>query len=332
MKLLIYYCKDHKHWFYLLLVLFLMLLCLFYVYQMNVEPLLYGYLLILFFFFVFIGSDFYKYILGHQQRSSIREENIVSALSIEDMTLAGQDYHEILEKMDHARVEAIMENENQINETMDYFTMWIHQVKLPIAGMQLLLEEEQLDRKSIQSQLTRINQYTDMVLAYLRMYSKQSDFLFRDVDLDDLIRQSIRYFSTDFIARKIHLDFQPTNQSVLTDEKWLEFVIEQILSNAIKYTAGGTISVYLKEEPEQETKELVIEDNGMGISASDLARVFEKGYTGFNGRKDKKATGLGLYLCKEICRKLEHTISIESKPNAYTRVLLGLDRRRFRHE
>ena len=118
MKLLIYYCKDHKYWFYLLLVLFLMLLCLFYVYQMNVEPLLYGYLLILFFFFVFIGSDFYKYVLGHQQRSSIREENIVSALSIEDMTLAGQDYHELLEKMDHTRVEAIMENENQINETI----------------------------------------------------------------------------------------------------------------------------------------------------------------------------------------------------------------------
>ena len=105
-------------------------------------------------------------------------------------------------------------------------------------------------------------------------------------------------------------------------------MLEQILSNALKYTpVGGSIRIYIND-----VKQLVIEDNGMGISASDLARVFEKGYTGFNGRKDKKATGLGLYLCKEICRKLEHTISIESKPNAYTRVLLGLDRRRFRHE
>lgn len=328
MKCLTSYIRDHKYWFCLMLVLFLMLLCLFYVYQMDVEPLVYGYLLILFFFFIFIGFDFYKYVLMHHQRATIREENIVSALSIEDMTLAGQDYHELLEKMDHARVEAIMENENQVKETMDYFTMWIHQVKLPIAGMQLLLEEEQLDRKSIQSQLTRINQYTDMVLAYLRMYSKQSDFLFRDVDLDDLIRQSIRYFSTDFIARKIHLDFQPTHQSVLTDEKWLVFVLEQILSNALKYTPiNGEIRIFTND-----SKQLVIEDNGIGISAGDLARVFEKGYTGFNGRKDKKATGLGLYLCKEICRKLEHTISIESKPNTYTRVLLGLDRRRFRHE
>lgn len=112
MKCLTSYIRDHKYWFCLMLVLFLMLLCLFYVYQMDVEPLLYGYLLILFFFFVFIGFDFYKYVLMHHQRATIREENIVSALSIEDMTLAGQDYHELLEKMDHARVEAIMENEN----------------------------------------------------------------------------------------------------------------------------------------------------------------------------------------------------------------------------
>ena len=112
------------------------------------------------------------------------------------------------------------------------------------------------------------------------------------------------------------------------DHDGVAIVLEQILSNALKYTpVGGSIRIYIND-----VKQLVIEDNGMGISASDLARVFEKGYTGFNGRKDKKATGLGLYLCKEICRKLEHTISIESKPNAYTRVLLGLDRRRFRHE
>ena len=328
MKLIRFYVQEHKYWFVLIFVLLLMLLFLFYVYQINIEPLLYGYILILFFFIVFIGFDFYKYVLIHRQRAAIREEDIVSALSIEDMTLAGLDYHDLLEKMDHARVEAIMENENQIKETMDYFTMWIHQVKLPIAGMQLLLEEKNLDKKALQSQLLRIDQYTDMVLAYLRMYSKQSDFLFRDVNLDDMIRQSIRYFSTDFIAPKIHLDFQPTNKYVLTDEKWLVFVLEQILSNALKYTpVNGQIRIYLDDDGQ-----LVIEDNGIGISSSDLARVFEKGYTGFNGRVDKKATGLGLYLCKEICRKLEHTISIESKPNAYTRVMLGLDRRRFRHE
>ena len=106
------------------------------------------------------------------------------------------------------------------------------------------------------------------------------------------------------------------------------FVLEKILPKALKYTPiNGDILFFTND-----SKQLVIEDNGIGISAGDLARVFEKGYTGFNGRKDKKATGLGLYLCKEICRKLEHTISIESKPNTYTRVLLGLDRRRFRHE
>lgn len=126
------------------------------------------------------------------------------------------------------------------------------------------------------------------------------------------------------MRKKIKLELSSIDIQVLTDEKWLEFVIEQILSNAIKYTAGGTISIYLKEEPEKETKELIIEDTGIGIAPEDLPRIFEKGYTGYNGHADKRSTGIGLYLCRKIMRKLSHEITIESEIGKGTRVHLRL--------
>ena len=124
------------------------------------------------------------------------------------------------------------------------------------------------------------------------------------------------HFSSE---KKISLDFQPTNYKVLTDEKWLVFVIEQLLSNAIKYTNKGKISIYPLED-----KKLVIEDTGIGISKEDIPRIFDKGFTGYNGRTDKKATGLGLYLCKNILDKLSHKISIESEVGVKTKVILDL--------
>ena len=142
----------------------------------------------------------------------------------------------------------------------------------------------------------------------------------KELELDDLIRQSIRRFSTEFIRKHIQLSFKETGDVILSDEKWLVFVLEQILSNSLKYTnENGLISIYMKSK-----HVLVIEDTGIGISASDLSRVFEKGYTGINGRSDKTASGLGLYLCKNILDMLNHKITIESNVGKGTRVILDL--------
>ena len=159
-----------------------------------------------------------------------------------------------------------------------------------------------------------------MVLAYLRLHSTHTDFLFKELELDDLIRQSICRFSTEFIRKHIQLHFKETGDVILSDEKWLVFVLEQILSNSLKYTnENGLISIYMNSK-----HILVIEDTGIGISASDLNRVFEKGYTGINGRSDKTASGLGLYLCKNILDMLNHKITIESSVGKGTRVILDL--------
>ena len=150
-----------------------------------------------------------------------------------------------------------------------------------------------------------------MVLTYLRMGSAPSDYAFRICSLEEIVRQAVRKYSQMFIMTRTRLHLEIQNQKILTDEKWLTFVIEQILSNAVKYARGGEISIYTEE------KTLVISDNGIGIAEEDLPRIFEKGFTGYNGRANKKSTGIGLYLCKTIIDRLHHTIWIESKPEKY---------------
>lgn len=215
--------------------------------------------------------------------------------------------------------------------------MWVHQIKTPISAMRMLLqtmEEEYPEEKKLRelkAELFRIEQYVEMVLTYLRMEDMASDLKFEHYPLDDLIRASIRKYSQMFILKKIRLEYQAVNQNVITDKKWLCFVIEQILSNALKYTEkGGTIQIFTKQESNQLW--LVIEDNGIGIWEEDLPRVFERGFTGYNGRADKKSTGIGLYLCKKVMRQLRHQIRIESKVGVGTQVFLGLAREELHPE
>ena len=186
--------------------------------------------------------------------------------------------------------------------------------------MHLLLQEADLPQaRELQNELQRIEQYVEMVLCYLRLDSESSDYVIREYDVDDIVRQAVRKYANQFIRRKIRLVYEPLNCRVLTDEKWLLFVIEQVLTNALKYTRSGTISITL--EPE---KTLCIRDTGIGIAPEDLPRVFEKGFTGYNGRAQQRATGIGLYLCRRIMKKLGHSISIESRLREGTAVHLYL--------
>ena len=150
-----------------------------------------------------------------------------------------------------------------------------------------------------------------------------SDLSLQWYSIDDIVRQAVRKYSQLFILKKIHLSYQKCEGMILTDEKWFLLVLEQLLSNALKYTGQGTISIYMEQGPEEV---LVIEDTGIGIQAEDLPRIFEKGFTGYNGRKDKKSTGIGLYLCKSICDKLNHGLTAESEVGRGTKIRLYLHR------
>ena len=162
----------------------------------------------------------------------------------------------------------------------------------------------------------KIEEYVGMALGYVRSESLSADLVLRRCALDDIIRQAVRKYAQIFIAEKISLSFEGTGVQVVTDEKWLLFVLEQLLSNALKYTKQGSISIYMAAS---EPKTLVIEDTGIGIRAEDVPRVFERGYTGYNGREYTRSTGIGLYLCRRILTKLGHTIAVESEVGRGTR-------------
>lgn len=239
--------------------------------------------------------------------------------------LLEEDYQALCQALASERAALALEDRNRIQDMTDYYTLWAHQIKTPIAAMRLLLQEE--PRPELEGELLKIEQYVEMVLGYLRLGSGTTDYVFRSCELDALIRQSVRKYARLFILKKISLDFRETGKTVLTDEKWLSFVIEQLLSNAVKYTPeGGCVRIYGDGET------LVITDSGIGIQPEDLPRVFEKGFTGFNGREDKKSTGIGLCLCRQVMDRLNHDISIASRPGQGTLVRLDLSRDRKRVE
>lgn len=236
--------------------------------------------------------------------------------------LLEEDYQALLQAVCRDRARLAAENESRFRELTDYYSLWVHQIKTPIAAMDLLLQEDDSPhRGELEMELLKIGQYVEMVLSYLRLDSDSTDYVLREYPLDDILRQAVRKFAKMFILKKITLDFQETGKTVLTDEKWLLFVVEQVLSNALKYTpAGGTIRIY------GDGATVFIADNGIGIREEDQARVFEKGFTGYNGRADKKSTGIGLYLCRQVMDRLNHGISLTSRPGQGTLVRLDLSR------
>ena len=266
--------------------------------------------------------DLRRFALRHRQLSDALKSIRVSDEQLPPPeNLIEEDYRQLIRALGEEKQRQASAMDLRMSDMQDYFTLWAHQIKTPIAAMRLILQTKpENSAMEIEGELFRVEQYVEMVLNYLRLDSDSTDFVFRTCALDDIIRQCVRKYAKQFIRKRIRLEYEGTALQVLTDEKWLCFVIEQILSNALKYTSAGSIRIFTQGET------LVIADTGMGIAPEDLPRVFEKGYTGYNGRTDKKATGIGLYLCKRILNRLGHEISISAQVGKGTRVSIDLSR------
>lgn len=250
-------------------------------------------------------------------------------------------YHRLLENQSIARCESESSAAIRQSQMRDYYSMWVHQIKTPISAMKLLLEAEREElgqlmcddeqsqcllsdnMNSFEDELFRIEEYVSMALQYQRVSSTENDFVLEKVSVDGVIRDTIKKYAKIMIRRHMGMNYSGTVQEVYTDGKWLAFILEQLLSNAIKYTPQG----FVKIETDKKANRffITIKDTGIGIKAEDLPRVFEKGYTGYNGHADKKATGIGLYLCRQMADKLGHTIRIESEIGKGTKVWIGFD-------
>lgn len=289
-------------------------------YHLEVEAILYASALCIL-LAVFINVvGFIKYYRKHMILTEISNNiNILSSNLEESTNLIENDYIEIVTHLSGINNEAVTNLKTQRADSIDYYTTWVHQIKTPIAAMRLILQSEDTDEhKELLSELFRIEQYVDMVLTYFRLDSSSNDFVFGHYNLDKIIKQSVRKYAPSFVRKRIGLIYEGTDISVLTDEKWLGFITEQLLSNAIKYTDKGNVTITAQDNI------LCISDTGIGIAQEDLPRIFEKGYSGYNGRANKKSTGLGLFLCKQACNKLSHKIYVESQVAKGTSVFVDL--------
>ena len=298
---------------------FVIWLASFYLYHLPLLAILYPALICLVIGAVILCCDYRK---AKQRHKCLLEISRLTAELITELpapqTIEDEDNQRIIRMLCHQQIENTEKNNMRYRKMVEYYTIWGHQIKTPVASMRLHLQnEDSAFSRKLAGDLNRIEQYVEMVMVFLRLDSESTDYVFRECDLDEIIKQSLRRFSGEFIGRKLSLTYTPTEMDVMTDKKWLSFVIEQIISNALKYTPDGGITVKKDRE-----NTLLIKDTGIGIAAEDLPRIFERGYTGFNGQKNKRASGIGLYLCKRICGNLGIEITASSSPNDGTEIRL----------
>ncbi len=216
---------------------------------------------------------------------------------------------------------------NELEDINDYMTSWIHEVKIPISVLQIIgkrvneIDDSRELSKQINSEVSRIDKLVEQAMYSSRAGNYNSDFIMNEVNLEQVVKEVIKKNKYQFIYNKIDLNVNQLNKTVLTDKKWITHIIELIIDNAIKYSQmGGKIEIYLKEN--KKGCQLHIKDHGMGIVPQDIERIFDKGFTGQNGRKKTKSTGMGLYISKKILNKLSHDINVISTPNEFCDVYI----------
>ena len=295
-----------------------------YGYGASVKNMFYGVVLIAFFGICYGIWGYAGYrakcivLMDLAQKSGERADALFEAKTYQEKL-----YQDIIRVQEEEMRRIVSEYDEKKQDMADYYTMWIHQIKTPIAAMKLLLAEGDPACR----ELFKVEQYAQMALGYAGLESLSADLLFKTQDIYTVIKQAVKKYSILFIGSGLSFNLEEFSCQAVTDEKWISLVIEQLLSNALKYTTSGGIRIRGLDRDGKETNAqavyVVIEDDGIGIRKEDLPRIFERGFTGYNGRYDRKSTGIGLYLCRQIMERLGHTIRAESEIGVGTRVTLG---------
>lgn len=303
----------------------------FFLWDLPSDAYVYSVFLIVFILLIAAGLDYFGF---RAEVKQIRKMRNASLFAIEELKEPGEpvaaEYRELLKTAIAFHEQSVREADRRQADLLDYYSMWVHQIKSPIAAMRLLLQSPaEKDLRNLNTELFRVEQYVDMALQYIRLESMSSDLLLKNTKILPVIRQTVRKFAPVFIEKRLSIDIEETDMEVVTDEKWVSVVFEQLISNALKYTKTGHIRICRDSYTDAG---IMIEDTGIGIRPEDLPRVFERGFTGYNGRQDMRATGLGLYLSKKIMDKLSHKIRITSDGNSGTRVFLDFSQVSYKNE
>ncbi len=329
MKLLKRYLKDRRRALLCALTLFAVCAFLLFLYAFSIEDFCYlSAVLAAVFLLFFIFPDFVSYRKKAQALSLLKEHPLQSSLPLSfSPSLPEELLLHALEELSQAQRELSAGVQKDREDLMDYYALWVHQIKTPLTAMRLILQSKpEAESEALLQELFRVERYLEMLLGYLRLGSFHQDLRLERCELRMLVSEAVKKFAPVFLYQDIRLELAPFRKEVITDRKWMVFVLEQLISNALKYTKEGSLSIRLEEE-----STLVLEDTGIGILPEDLPRIFERGFTGFQGRKEKSSTGLGLYLAKQVLDRLRTPIKITSVPGKGTVVRLFLGREDLEH-
>ena len=243
----------------------------------------------------------------------------------------GKIFYQTLYEINKSMIENVKEYSLSIADFKEYVEMWIHEVKIPISSLVLLNHNHKnsLDSKYVK-QIRKLDNYIDQILYYVRSENAEKDYIIKETSLNDIIKNVALKNKDDLLENNVDLIVDVDDEKILTDSKWLEFILNQIINNSIKYKRDN-ISSYIKIKTYENTNsvELFVEDNGIGIPKNDLGQVFDKCFTGENGREKFKSTGMGLYIAKKLCVKLGHKIEVESEEENFTRVIITFGKNDF---
>ncbi len=296
--------KKNKNLIILFTVSLAVNLSVFMLYRIMTEALFYAEMIGFFILLILIVTDYIRNLKSADLLScaKLSFENGNNELPLPE-SYRESSYQEIIKMLAEKLNSAELEFSKESRDRNDWYTLWVHQIKTPIAVLKLKVPESE---REIRNELFRIEEYADMALSYIRMGSEQNDLVIKEYSLDSLIKETLRKYAPQFIAKKIKLNYIPTEKTVITDKKWLLCILEQYISNAVKYSPSGTVTVTVNENV------LTVSDTGIGIEKEDLPRIFDKGYTGNNGRTDAKSSGLGLYLSKKAAELINVDLKAES--------------------
>lgn len=319
------YLKDRFLFLLINFILFIIISAIMVLINIGANIILLVFSIWFFPLFSFIIVEYVKSKKFYNEITSVMDnldkKYLLSEIIEEPDFIEGKAVYDVLKEANKSMHEHVKKYRDMQNEYREYIETWVHEIKTPISSTRLIIENnEDKVTKSIDYEIRKIEDYIEQVLYYSRSNNVSKDYIIRELSLATVVRNTIKKNSRDFINKRISVDIEAVEGTVFSDGKWLEFILNQIIGNSIKYSREkeGKVRVYTVQN--ENNIVLIIEDNGIGIINKDVNRVFEKGFTGDNGRKLGKSTGIGLYLCKKLCDQLGLGLSLTSKIDEGTKV------------
>lgn len=318
------FLHDYRNYFYLFFMMISVFGCLFLLADLPWVFFYYAIELCSFFFFIWLAFKAVRY---HENSVKLRKLIDYPLDQLGSLYLAETAQEKHYEKEIHHLIRHIQhlkkEQREQQTDQLDYFTLWLHQIKTPISSLSLLMQQNREEfpvSREVEKELIRIENYTHMALGYMKLEQPGEELHLEKVSIDRIVKRVIKRYALVFVSKRITLDYVPIEEEIITDAQWLELLLEQLISNSLKYTPNnGKVSVTLNQN-----WELEIQDTGIGIRPEDIPKIFERGYSGWNARRTEKSTGLGLFLSKKICSRLGFKLSVQSDLSKGTKMMLDL--------